>query len=535
MVSEGKILVGKTEEGKDIVLLPGMANRHGLIAGATGTGKTVSLKVLAEGFSDLGVPVFLADVKGDLSGMAFQGEANEKVEERVSKFGLLEAGFSYRSYPSEYFDIFQKSGIPLRTTISEMGPLLLSRIFELNQIQSDILSVVFKIADEEGLLLVDTKDLRSMLNYVGDNAAQYSQQYGNISKASIGVILRALASLETKGGDLFFGETALNIRDWLSARDGKGVINILDCRDLVSDGTLYSTFLLWMLSELYEILPEVGDLSRPKIVFFFDEAHLLFKNSSKALLEKITQIVRLVRSKGVGVYFITQSPADIPDDVLSQLGNKIQHALRAYTPADRKAVKAAAQSYRENPSFDTETAIEELATGEAVVSMLDESGTPTIVERAMILPPQSRMGGITDQERDTLIKESLLYSKYESAVDPDSAYEFLERMGIEAEERAREEAEAAEEEKRLAKEEAAAQKAREKEEAAALRKQEMEERKAANAKKRAAKSVGNSVAGTVGREVGKSVGKSFGKFGKTLGGNVGASLGRGIIGTLFKI
>ncbi|MCR5304037.1 MAG: DUF853 domain-containing protein [Lachnospiraceae bacterium] len=531
MVKDGKILVGKTAEGKEIFLLPGMANRHGLIAGATGTGKTVSLKVLAEGFSDLGVPVFLSDVKGDLSGMAFEGEENENVTARVEKFSLKECGFSLRSYPAEYYDIFQKNGMPLRTTISEMGPLLLSRIFELNQTQADILSVAFRIADEENLLLVDTKDLRAMLNYLADNAKDYSEEYGNISKASIGVILRALSSLETKGGEQFFGETALNIRDWLSSRDGKGVINILDCQELVSDGTLYSTFLLWMLSELYETLPEVGDMSRPKIVFFFDEAHLLFKNASKTLMDKITQIVRLVRSKGVGIYFVTQSPADIPDDVLSQLGNKIQHALRAYTPADRKAVRAAAQSYRENPSFDTEAAIEELATGEAVVSMLDDTGTPSIVERAMILPPQSRMGSITDSERDRLIKESLLYSKYEKAEDPDSAYEFLQRVGLEAEEKAREEAEAKEAEK----EELAAQKAREKEEAAAQKAKEKEEKKASNARKRAAKSVGNSIAGTVGREAGKTFGSAFGSFGKTLGGNVGASLGRGIIGTLFKM
>ena len=523
MLQEGKIWVANNESGEKIYLLPRMANRHGLIAGATGTGKTVTARVLAEAFSDMGVPVFMADVKGDLAGIMSAGADSPDMQERISRFGLADAGFSFHGYPVNLWDIYGKNGIPLRTTISEMGPILMARILQLNDLQSDILSIVFRIADDEGLLLVDIKDLKSMLNYVQAHAKDYAEQYGRMSSASIGAILRALVALEGEGGDLFFGETALKISDWMSTFDGKGIINILDSQILFSNGRLYATFLLWLLSELFEQMPEVGDLDRPKMVFFFDEAHLLFKDASKVLLEKIEQVVRLIRSKGVGVYFCTQVPGDIPDSVLAQLGNRIQHALRAYTPKDQKAVRAAAQSFRKNPAFDTESTLQALGTGEALISLLDEDGIPTVVEKGFILPPQSRMGTISDSERDQSIKGSILYTKYSQAYDPESAFEFLERRGIE---------EAAEAEK--AKAEAIAAKEQAREEAKAAAAAEREAQRAENAKKRAAKQVGSTVAGTVGREAGKALGGTFGKFGKTIGGNLGASLGRGIIGTLFK-
>ena len=524
MLRDGKIWVANNDAGEKIFLLPRMANRHGLIAGATGTGKTVTARVLAEAFSDMGVPVFMADVKGDLAGILAPGEDSENMQERISRFGLGDCGFSYQGYPVNLWDIYGKNGIPLRTTVTEMGPLLMARILQLNDLQSDILSIVYRIADDNGLLLVDIKDLKSMLNYVQEHAKDYTDQYGRMSSASIGAILRALVALEGQGGDLFFGEEALKISDWMQlGPGGKGMINILDSQSLFSNGRLYATFLLWLLSELFEEMPEVGDLAQPKMVFFFDEAHLLFKDASKVLLEKIEQVVKLIRSKGVGIYFCTQNPSDIPDSVLAQLGNRIQHALRAYTPKDQKAVRAAAQSFRVNPAFDTEETLQALGTGEALISLLGDDGIPAIVEKGYILPPQSRMGAISDLERDQSIKGSVLYTKYFQAIDPDSAYEFLQRRGIE---------EAAEAEKAKAAELAAKEKARAEELAA--KEQQKKEQMAANAKKRAAKQVGSSVAGTVGREAGKALGGSFGKFGKTLGGNLGASLGRGIIGTLFK-
>ncbi len=533
MVKDGKILAAKTGEGEEIFLLPKMANRHGLIAGATGSGKTVTLKVLAESFSDMGVPVFLADVKGDLAGMINEGSG---MEERIERFGLSGTGYEYKKYPVNFWDLFGEKGIQLRTTITEMGPILLSRILGLNDLQSDILTIAFKIADDNGWLLFDTKDLKALLNELSEHNKDYAAEYGKMSPVSISAILRSVVALETQGGETFFGEPALNLTDWFTTdTNGRGMINILDSESLIHNGVLYSTFLLWMLSELFETLPEVGDLEKPKMVFFFDEAHLLFKDTSKVLLDKIEQVVKLIRSKGVGVYFITQNPRDIPDGVLAQLGNKIQHALHAYTPADQKAVKAAAESFRENPDFKTFDVIMELGTGEAVVSFLDEGGIPTIARRAFILPPQSKIGTIDDSSRDNTIKGSLLYSKYAKAVDSDSAYEMLLRKGVlDAEEAAKAKAEA-EAAKAKAKEEAAAARAAEREAAAEARKEEREKQQAANAKKRAAKSVASSVSGTVGREVGKSVGAGFGKFGKTLGGNLGASLGRGIIGTLFKL
>ena len=553
MYYESGIWIGNEQSGEHVNILPGMANRHGLIAGATGTGKTVTLKVLAESFSDMGVPVFLADVKGDIAGMVAPGDDSPNMQERIQRFGLAEAGFTYQGYPVTIWDLFGKNGIQLRTTISEMGPLLMARILRLNDLQTDILNIVYKIADDNQLLLIDTKDLKSMLHYVDEHSSEFAADYGKISSASIGAITRALVALELEGADVFFGEPALAITDLLTlGPGGKGMMNILDSSSLINNGRLYSTFLLWLLSELFETLPEVGDLAQPKMVFFFDEAHLLFEDASKTLLDKIGQVVRLIRSKGVGVYFCTQSPSDIPDDILAQLGNKVQHALRAYTPAEQKAVKAAAESYRVNPEFDTYETILALGTGEAIVSFLEADGTPGIVRKIAVLPPQSRMGAITDAERDQSIKSSLLYSKYATAVDPDSAYEILMRMGQEeaaqaeaaAAQAAKEKEEAAaqkEAEKQAQAEAKAAQKQAEAEEKAAQKEAEKAEKaaqkeaeKAQNAKKKAAKQVGSTLAGTVGREVGKQLGKNFGTFGKTLGGNVGASIGRGLLNTLLK-
>ena len=580
MYQNGELWIAVNEEGQKLCMTPKLLNRHGLVAGATGSGKTVTLKVMAETFSDMGIPVFLADVKGDLSGCAVPGTDSEDMQKRIQRFGLSDTGFSYHGYPVTFWDIFGEKGIPLRTTISEMGPILLSRLMELNEMQSDILNIVFKIADDQGLLLIDTKDLKAMLNYVAENNAEFTADYGRMSPVSIAAIVRALVALEIAGGEQFFGEPALNVTDWFSlSPDGKGMINILDSSSLINNGKLYSTFLLWLMSELFETLPEVGDMDKPKMVFFFDEAHLLFKDAPKALLEKVEQVVKLIRSKGVGIYFCTQNPRDIPNGVLAQLGNKIQHALHAYTPTDQKAVKAAAESFRVNPDFDTYETIMSLGTGEAVVSFLEEGGVPGMAQKAFILPPMSRMGEIDPSGRDSLVKGSVLYIKYFQSYDPDSAYEFLERKGLEdqrtAELRAQEEAEEkerlreekeaakqAEREEREAQKEAeraqkAAEREAEKARAAELREIERQEKaevraaemkarqaqreaemkqKAADRRKaQAAKSVGNSVAGTVGRELGKQAGSSFGKFGKTLGGNVGASLGRGLIGTLFKI
>ncbi|MBO6162992.1 MAG: DUF853 family protein [Eubacterium sp.] len=551
MFSDGKIWVGVNDEGERINLFPALANRHGLVAGATGTGKTVTLKVLAESFSAMGVPVFIADVKGDIAGLVNPGSDSEDMQNRIRRFGLDEAGFSFQGSPVTLWDIYGKNGVALRTTISEMGPMLLGRLMDLNPLQTDILTIVFKIADDANLLLIDTKDLKAMLNFVSENNKEFEGQYGKMSPTSIAAIIRALTALEMAGADQFFGEPALNIMDLFSQDMGKGMINVIDSSSLINNTKLYSTFLLYLLSELFERLPEVGDMPKPKMVFFFDEAHLLFNDAPKALLEKIEQVVKLIRSKGVGVYFCTQNPKDIPNGVLAQLGNKIEHALHAYTPADQKAVKAAADSFRPNPAFNTYETIQSLGKGEAVVSFLGEDGVPGMAQKVYILPPACSFGAIDDAKRDQVIKGSMLYSKYYEAVDPDSAYEFLERRGIEmAEEaeRAREEAEAAkqaaleekEAAKQAAREEREAQKAAERAEREALKAEEKArkdaEREAARAeaeKRRALKSVGNTITGTVGREVGKTVGSSFGKFGKTLGGNVGASLGRGIFSTLF--
>ncbi len=497
--------------GENLSMLPKMANRHGLIAGATGTGKTITLKVMAEAFSDAGVPVFLADVKGDLAGMCMRGQDSEDMQERIKSFGLEDMGFAYKSYPTRFWDIYGKKGMPLRTTITEFGPELLARLLGLNQIQSDIMNIVFKICDDEGLLLIDTKDLKAALNYAGENQDKYKADYGAIAKNSVSAIIRAIVALEDKGASDFFGEPALDINDWIATDgDGRGYINILDSQSLINDGMLYSTFMLWLLSELFEIMPEVGDQEKPRLVFFFDEAHLLFDGAPKVLLQKIEQVVKLVRSKGVGVYFATQNPADIPGGVLAQLGNKVQHALRAYTPAEKKGVKAAAESFRENPEFSTYDAIQELGTGEAVVSFLQEDGAPDIVRKAKILPPQSQMGTIDDNMRNQIIASDSLRSKYSvETQDRDSAYEFLMRRGQE-EQKAEAEAEKAKAEQK-----------------------EAEKRdKAVNSAK---SKVAQSAAGTLGREIGNAFGGTLGgKFGKKLGGNIGAQIGRGIMQTLFR-
>jgi len=408
----------------ELGLLPALANRHGLITGATGTGKTVTLQLMAERFSGIAVPVFMADVKGDLAGMSQPGAASPKLAERLKLIGAEAPKFA--ACPAVFWDVFGEQGHPVRATISDLGPLLLSRILNLNETQSGVLTLVFKIADDNGLLLLDLKDLRAMLQHIGDNAQSFTTTYGNVSAASIGAIQRGLLGLEQQGGDKFIGEPMLNVDDLLQTGDGgRGVVNILAADKLLNAPTLYSTLLLWLLSELFERLPEVGDRDKPKLVFFFDEAHLLFTDAPKILLDKIEQVVRLIRSKGVGVYFVTQSPLDVPETVLGQLGNRVQHALRAFTPREQKAVKAAAGTMRANPKLDTEKTITELGVGEALVSFLDEKGTPNVVERAYVLPPASRIGPITSEERSAVVTASPVAGVYEKVVDRESAYERL--------------------------------------------------------------------------------------------------------------
>jgi DNA double-strand break repair helicase HerA and related ATPase len=417
------IFIAQSKE--KIFLLPKMANRHGLIAGATGTGKTVTLQTLAENFSARGVPVFMADVKGDLAGLSQAGANNPKIADRAKELGISD--FKGEACPVVFWDVFGEQGHPVRATVSEMGPLLLGRLLELNDIQEGVLNIVFKIADENGLLLLDLKDLRAMLQYTADNADQFKTQYGNISAASAGAIQRSLLALESQGADKFFGEPALNLEDLIQTQNGRGVVNILVADKLMQKSPkVYATFLLWMLSELFENLPEIGDPEKPKLVFFFDEAHLLFADIAPAVEQKIEQMVRLIRSKGVGVYFVSQNPLDIPDVVLGQLGNRVQHALRAFTPRDQKAVKTAAETFRQNPKLKTATVLTELAVGEALVSMLDEIGSPQIVERAKIIPPRSQVGAITPDQRKQIIDSSIVAGHYEKAVDRESAYEKLQ-------------------------------------------------------------------------------------------------------------
>ncbi|HOT19146.1 MAG TPA: DUF853 domain-containing protein [Spirochaetota bacterium] len=416
------LLIAKGE--KDLCIIPRMANRHGLIAGATGTGKTVTLQVIAENFSLAGIPVFMADVKGDLSGISKPGKPNDKLAQRLKKLKI--DNHTFQGFPVVFWDLFGKSGHPIRTTVTDMGPLLLSRILNLNETQTGTLNVIFKIADDNGLPILDIKDLRSMIQFAGDNASKFNTEYGRVSTASIGAIQRSILELQNQGAELFFGEPALNIEDFIQTDEtGRGYVNILSAESLINTPKLYATFLLWLLSELFEILPEVGDRDKPKIAFFFDEAHLLFNDAPRALLEKIEQVVRLIRSKGVGVYFITQNPADIPQTVLGQLGNRIQHALRAFTPNDQKAVKAIAQTFRENSKLDIEKAIIELEVGEALVSFLDEDGKPEIVERAFIVPPKGQIGPITPQERNEIIDASPVKGIYDKTIDRESAYEML--------------------------------------------------------------------------------------------------------------
>ena len=416
-------LVVAKNDRTELFLLPALANRHGLITGATGTGKTITLQVLAERFSSIGVPVFMADVKGDLSGVATPGATSPKLEQRLKMLGITD--WTPAGFPVTFWDLNGAHGHPVRATVSDMGPLLLARLLNLNETQAGVLQLVFKIADDNGLLLLDLKDLRTMVQYVGENAKTFTTEYGNVSAASIGAIQRGLLTLEQQGGDRFFGEPMLDINDLMQTADGKGIINILAADALMAAPRLYSTFLLWLLSELFEQLPEVGDLEKPKLVFFFDEAHLLFSEAPPALLEKIEQVVRLIRSKGVGVYFVTQNPLDVPDKVLGQLGNRVQHALRAFTPRDQKAVATAAETLRANPAFDAAAAITELGVGEALVSFLDEKGRPNIVERAFVLPPASRIGPLNDGERQAVIQSSLVFGVYEKTLDRESAYEKL--------------------------------------------------------------------------------------------------------------
>ena len=418
------LLIAKSKT-QEIHLLPQLANRHGLITGATGTGKTVTLQKMAESFANIGVPVFMADVKGDLSGVGAAGVESPKLKERLAALGITE--FTPRPCTTVFWDVFGEAGHPVRATVSDMGPLLLTRLLNLNETQSGVLQLVFKIADDQGLLIIDLKDLRAVLQYVGENAKEYTTSYGNISAASIGAIQRGLLAIETQGGDKFFGEPMLDIADLMQTdADGRGVVNILAADKLYNSPKLYSTFLLWMLAELFEQLPEVGDVDKPKLVFFFDEAHLLFNDAPKALLEKIEQVVRLIRSKGVGVYFVTQNPLDVPETVLGQLGNRVQHALRAFTPRDQKAVKTAAETMRANPEFDAATVITELGVGEALVSFLDEKGRPHIVERAAIIAPDSRLGPLSPAERKAAIENSVIYGHYEEVVDRESAFEVLQ-------------------------------------------------------------------------------------------------------------
>ena len=481
---DGKLLIGVGET--PVCLLPRMANRHGLISGATGTGKTITLKVMAESFSALGVPVFLADVKGDLAGCCRTGERTEAIDRRLTAMGLDPEAFRYQPFPVRFWDVYGEMGHPVRTTVSEMGAPLLSRLLDLTAVQEGVLTIVFRVADEKGWLLSDLKDLRAMVNYVAEHADEYRSEYGNVSKQSAGAIQRSLLQLEDAGGDLFFGEPDIELSDWFQTDDkGKGYINILHCERLYRSPLLYATFLLWLLAELFEQLPEVGDPEQPKLVFFFDEAHLLFDDATKALVDKVEQVVRLIRSKGVGVFFITQRPSDVPDSVLAQLGNKVQHALRAYTPAEQKAVRAAAQGFRANPAFDTQDAIMDLGTGEALVSFLDEKGRPSVVERVTILPPQSLMGPIDERRRSAELSYDELYGKYETPVDPESAYEII-TADREAAAKAEAEAQAAKEREKL--------------------EQQKEKEKKATSKRRtsAGRKVANSALNAVGREVGRS-------------------------------
>jgi uncharacterized protein len=495
------LIIGKGEQ--TVALLPMMANRHGMIAGATGTGKTVSLKVLAEQFSEIGVPVFLADVKGDLASISQAGNINPKLQERLDLLGIKD--FKFAAYPVRLWDVFGQLGHPMRTTISEMGPLLLSRILNLNDTQAGVLNLVFKIADDNEYLLIDLKDLRSMLQFVGDNAEQYTTEYGNISKPTIGAIQRALLTIEEQGGDEFFAEPAFEINDLMEVDSyGKGMINILASEKLMMAPALYSTFMLWLLAELFEQLPEVGDLEKPKLVFFFDEAHLLFSDTPKVLSDKIELVVRLIRSKGVGVYFITQNPIDIPEKILGQLGNRIQHAIRAYTPKEQKAIDAMAETFRQNPKIDIPSVITQLKTGEALVSMLDHEGRPGIVEQAMIYPPHSLFGVLDPLKRQDLIKNSPFHFKYHQVIDKESAYERIRNSITEKTTNDQQTKDAVKQEKEaLALEKARLQVEREREKLEAVK--QAKAKKSQNEMAKIAKSFMGTMSSSVGREIARGI------------------------------
>ncbi|MCU4326076.1 DUF853 domain-containing protein [Acinetobacter johnsonii] len=520
------IIIAKktTNTQQDVVLHSKFANRHGLIAGATGTGKTVTLKVLAESFSRLGVPVFLADAKGDVSSLAQAGASNPKFDERIKSLGIDSIPFA--ASPVVFWDLFAEQGHPIRTTITEIGPLLLARMLNLNDTQEGVLSAVFRIADDQGMLLIDFKDLKAMIGYVSEHAAEFKAEYGNLSPASLGAIQRNLLALADQGGDQFFGEPSLNILDFIQTdSNGHGYINILAADKLMNTPKLYATFLLWMLSELFEQLPEVGDMDKPKLVFFFDEAHLLFDNASAALQEKIEQVVRLIRSKGVGIYFVTQNPLDLPESVLGQLGNRVQHALRAFTPKDHKAVKTAADTFRANSEFKVEQAITELAVGEALISCLDEQGTPQVVERAWVMPPYSSFSPISPEQRQTLISQSIVAGIYEKSLDRESAFELLQNKVVERQQQAvqiEQEKQQAKEQELLAKQQAkeaetlAKQQAREQERIAKEQQKEAE---------REAKQREKLIQDTVGTFA-KSAARS-------LGGSTGQKIVRGLLGSLF--
>ena len=489
-------------------LLLGLGNRHGLIAGATGTGKTVSLKVLAEGFSQAGVPVFVADVKGDIAGISQPGAANPKIEERAKALGL--GAPAYQGFPTVFWDLYGKGGTPVRATVAEMGPLLLSRLLQLNDTQEGVLNIAFKAADEEGLLLLDLKDLQALLAHMAENASKFTGVYGNVSKASVGSIQRQLLVLEQQGAEAFFGEPALDLMDLIrTGADGRGVINVLAAETLIQAPRLYATFLLWLLSELFERLPELGDPDKPKLVFFFDEAHLLFDDAPKALVEKVEQVVRLIRSKGVGVYFVSQNSIDVPDKVLAQLGNRAQHALRAFTPRDQKALKASADTFRTEGGLDVARALQELAVGEALVSFLDAKGIPEVVERALVCPPVSRLGPITEAERKAAIAAGGMDAKYTASIDRDSAYEKLSVKAAEAQQQATAAAEA---------------KARAKAEA----------REGPSMAETIFRDVIRNTGSTVGTQLGRSLGRSVGGSGaSTIGGSIGRAVVRGILGSIF--
>ena len=509
---DGAIFIGGAQGGPQNLVLK-RANRHGLIAGATGTGKTVTLQILAEGFSAAGVPVFMADVKGDLSGMAMPGspqhKLHEKLMERATKIGLEQ--YAYAESPVVFWDLFGAQGHPIRTTVSEMGPLLLARLMDLNETQEGVLSIAFRLADDENLLLLDLKDLQAMLVHVAENASDLSARYGNVSKASVGAIQRGLLQLESQAGEAFFGEPALDLADFMRcAEDGRGIVNILAADKLMASPKLYSTFLLWLLSELFETLPEVGDPDKPKMVFFFDEAHLLFDEAPKALLEKVEQVVRLIRSKGVGVYFITQNPIDVPEDIAGQLGNRVQHALRAFTPRDQRAVNAAAETFRPNPALDVRQVITELKVGEALVSTLMADGAPSMVERTLVRPPASRLGPLTEKERALLIQTSDLAGRYETAIDRESAYETLAARAEQAQQQA------------IALEEKAAA-----------------EKAAAAEAKTAARSSGRASGGRRSDSMAAAAAKSMvrsaaSSIGRQLAGSAGQKLLRGLLGSLLK-